>query len=810
MKARENFQSQIQHYLPIIYGSRWYILVTFVLVVASVGFYTYMQKNVYETKTTVRVLKGKKSLGNPFAVIPEFEGVGQDRDVGNELTILKSYTLARDAAEKLLDTAKTGVLPLDAFPIVRAQSEPSRFSRLLKSVGILSLLDWLGMSDESTLARTNPFASVDAVAQRVHETVKVEQETGLDVIDITAESTIPREAMLLANAVATAYYQRNLRSAREATTFAREFLENQQHQKKADLDDVEKRLQSYQQKEGIVSLDEESKALIERLSTSDAKLNEASIELQTAQKVQESYKRQLAEQEPNLAKNLSDAIADPYIKALQLQIADLQVQRDLATAQSSVTQTGRGEYFRDLFQKSMGEVNQKIQALQEKLKEKTDELLKSNLAASSPIETIRELAQKVIGQEIQISALEAKEKALSVVVRKYSAEFGKIPEKNIRFAQVERERRSDEKLYLMVQEKYQESLITEQSQFGNVEFVDPAREPTKPVRPTRFLNMVISIILGLGLGIGSAIALSYVNTTVRSPDDVEDRGFTVLSIVPPMELNGNHEPQGKLVTYTDPQSIAAESYHTLTTSILNSLDGEEQGKIIVVSSPGPSEGKSTTAANLAIDMADSRYKTILVESDLRRPTIHRLFNVKAKPGLTDYLLAKRMGSKSIQADKVDVTAIFRKTDIPNLGVIPAGSIPENPAELLRSHEMINFIEMFRKAFDIVIFDTPPLLTVTDAMILSRHSDGVLLVVTANASKMAGLERSRQILDQAGVNLLGVLINKFELRGSYGYHYYQYGYYHGANGAKEEVRRKLAVAKSEISPRKILKKLSAKS
>ncbi len=784
MSNRGSLQNQVQQYLPIFYRARWHIILSFVVVVASTGYYTFTQQNVYESKTSLRVLKGKKSIDNPLSVIPEFQGVGEDRAVGNELQVLKSYSIAEDVARRLLDTAKLDIVPTDALPIAKGRSEPGRLVRLLKSVGLLEVAASLGLYSEPAQG-VGPYASLDAVAARVRGAATIEQVRGLDVIIITAESSTPQEAMLLASALATAYYQRNLRSAREATTLAREFLENQMNRKKAQLDTVEKGLQDYQEKEGIVSLDEESRALIEQLSTFEAKLNEADIELQSSQKILESYRRQLAEQEPNLAKNISDAIADPYIRALQQQIAELEVQRDLAAAQRQVSQQGNEEYFQDLFKKGLGEVNQKIQAFQQKLKEKTDELMKSNLAVSSPIENIRELTQKIIARQIEMSALQAKASALSVIVKKYTDQFEKIPEKNIRFAQLERERRSNEKLYLMVQEKFQEALITEQSQYGNVEIIDPARVPSRPVRPNRMLNMILGIVVGLGLGIGIALVLDYSDTTIRSPDDVEEKGFSVLAFVPPFFRRGVHDPQETLVTYANPRSHGSEGYRTLRTTIQNFLDGQQLARAIVVSSPVPREGKSTTAANLAVAMAQSEYRTLLVESDLRRPAVHSIFNLKMEPGLTDYLLAR-----------VDLDAIIRETPIPGLSIIPCGPMVQNPAEMLTSRRMKDLIQELKKRYDIIIFDTPPMVTIADAMVVARQADGVVLVVTVNLSKVAGLERAKAILDQAHVKLFGVVVNKFNVKRSYGYYYryyYQYDYYYSEDGTKKRVKKKPTVA-----------------
>jgi tyrosine-protein kinase Etk/Wzc len=755
------------------------MVLCFIVVVMYQAFNTFSQDDIYQSSASIRALKSRKSTDNPLSVIPEFEGVGQDRTIGNELHILKSHSLAEDVARRLIDTVRSGVVAPEALPIVKGQIEPGRKGKLLRSLGLTEIAKSLGLYSEPPMSE-RPYASVDAVAGRVLGTAIIQQVRGIDVITIAAESTSPEEAMLVANTIAIAYYYRNLRSAREATTLAREFLENQLHEKKAELDTSENELRRYQQKEGIVALDDESRSVIEQLSTFEAELNGTNIALASSEKVLESYKRQLAEQEPNLAKNISDAIADPYIKTLQTQIAELQIQRDLATAQRAVSQEGKEEYFQDLFAKSLGEVNQKIKTLQDKLKQKTDELIKSNLAVSSPIESIRELTQKVIAQQIEISALQAKSSAISQIVKKYSDRFGKIPEKNIRFAQFERERKSNEKLYLMVQEKYQEALITEQSQYGNVELIDPARLPGGPVRPNRMTNMLVGILAGLGLGIGIALLMSFMDTTIRSPDDIEQNGFTALGFVPPFFTHGDHEPGESLVAL-NPRSSGSEGYRMLRTSIQNFLNGQEQGKILVISSPVPREGKSTTTANLAVSLARAEYRTLLIDSDLRRPSLHKIFSAKLEPGLADYL-----------AGKVDLDTIIRETSVGNLRFISCGSIPEDPSELLTSHKMKDLIGTLKKRFDIIVLDTTPLVTIADAQIVAKQSDGVVLVVSAGMSKMAGLEKARAILDQLGVRLFGVLLNKFDLKHSYGHYYryyYQYDYYYSEDGTGKKVKRK---------------------
>jgi tyrosine-protein kinase Etk/Wzc len=339
----------------------------------------------------------------------------------------------------------------------------------------------------------------------------------------------------------------------------------------------------------------------------------------------------------------------------------------------------------------------------------------------------------------------------------------------------------------LIEEKYQEAMIAEQSQFGYVQIIDYATPGVKPVSPKVHLNLILSIIIGLGLGVGIVFIKEYFDRTVKTPEQLEKRGFTVLSAIPVIEVEAKvdgkqlKKDEGRniaahLISQLSPKSPVAEAYRVMRTGIqFAKLD--KKIKSIVVASSAPKEGKSTTASNLAITMATAGLKTVLLDTDLRRPVLHRVFNVPREPGLTDYLF-----------DRADVQEIFKQTEVENLYLVPCGVVPPNPAELLGSEKMKEFVEYLKQNYDFIVFDTPPLAAVTDALILASQVDSVLLVASAGKTEIDVLEKAREMVQRVGGNVIGVLLNNFDASATYGtyyryYRYYRYYDYYGADRDK---------------------------
>lgn len=748
--------------IQVLYRGKWLIILIFILVVLATAIFTFMQDPIYESTAVILIEKGKKGLG--LAQAFDITGFSEQRNIKNEIEILKSRSLAEAVAKKLIE---------------RVYVEPEK-----KSDTILVILP----SRKELKEGIKPFAKIETIIERFEKNVKIESPRDADIIKITARSKNPKEAALIANTFADAYYERNLMMSRNESRSVRKFLEEQLADKRKQLDQAENQLESYMKSAGVVALDEESKKLIEQLSNLESARGEAIVDISAAKKKLDSYLEQIKQIEPEFVKVATEAL-DPYIKYLQEEIAKLEVTRDQIIAQNPKVGS------QEVLNKSLREIDEQLASLRKKLQEKIAEFLKIGFASSGspgtqtydPTGFVKELKQKILLTEIELSAYEARKKEIEKLIEQLNRKFETIPAKLIDYARLERARMSAEKLYLLIEEKYQEAMIAEQSQFGYVQIIDYATPGVRPVSPKVHLNLILSIIIGLGLGVGIVFVKEYFDRSVKTPEQLEKRGFTVLSAIPVIEIEAKldgkqlKKDEGRniaahLITHLSPKSPVAEAYRVMRTGIqFAKLD--KKIKSIVVASGAPKEGKSTTASNLAITMATAGLKTVLVDTDLRRPVLHRVFNVPREPGLTDYLF-----------DRADVQEIFKQTEVENLYLVPCGVVPPNPAELLGSEKMKEFVEYLKLNYDFVVFDTPPLVAVTDALILASQVDSVLLVASAGKTEIDVLEKAREMVQRVGGNVIGVLLNNFDASATYGtyyryYRYYRYYDYYGADRDK---------------------------
>lgn len=296
----------------------------------------------------------------------------------------------------------------------------------------------------------------------------------------------------------------------------------------------------------------------------------------------------------------------------------------------------------------------------------------------------------------------------------------------------------------------------------DIVLVTPAQVPAGPIRPRVLYNTLLAIIVGAMLGLGVAFLIEYFDDTVKNPEDVRQvTGLTTLGGV--VKLEGDDRSQ-QLVTQAAPKSPGAEAYRVLRTNLQFSALDKPLATLLVTSS-GPGEGKSTTVANLAVSMAQADKRIILVDADMRRPVAHKIFKLANNVGLSTALLDKGH----------DPGLYLQATEVPNLRVMTTGPIPPNPAEMLNSTRMQEMIEALKGEADVVLFDTPPVLAVADALILAGQVDGTLLVVGVGETRGDMLAQAMQRLESVGILPLGAVLNKLTERKS-GYYYYYYSHY----------------------------------
>jgi capsular exopolysaccharide synthesis family protein len=301
-------------------------------------------------------------------------------------------------------------------------------------------------------------------------------------------------------------------------------------------------------------------------------------------------------------------------------------------------------------------------------------------------------------------------------------------------------------------------------QSNRLTLIEPARVPLNSFRPQVTNNTLLAVVVGVMLGLGIAFAIEYLDDTVKTPDQIaNDTGLSTLAAIADIKAPTNAE---RLVAHYTPRAPVTEAYRVMRTNL--SFSAIDQGlRTMLITSASPSEGKSTTAANLAVVMAQSGKRVILVDADLRRPSQHKVFEMANNQGLTTALLDSEL----------PLTAHLQQTIAPGLRLLTSGPLPPNPAELLNSHRMSVVIEELKKESDVVIFDMPPALSVADAAILARQVDGCALVLEVGKTRRDAFLQAVETLNKAGAQIYGVVMNRLR-RGRLGYYdyYYYYRYY----------------------------------
>jgi non-specific protein-tyrosine kinase len=305
--------------------------------------------------------------------------------------------------------------------------------------------------------------------------------------------------------------------------------------------------------------------------------------------------------------------------------------------------------------------------------------------------------------------------------------------------------------------------------------IEEAPLPAVPVGSGWQLQVLLAAAIGLALGVGAAFLLEYLDDTLKTPEEVAKvTGLTTVGTI--VRISGN-SPSERLVTVRHPKSPISEAYRAMRTNLqFSSLDRSVRS--LVVTSPNPMEGKSTTIANLGVVMAQAGKSVVLVDSDLRRPMLHKIFQISNKGGLTSVLL---------EEDPV-VDGHLQQTGIENLRILTSGPLPPNPSELLGSQKMQRLIEVLTDRADVVIFDTPPALPVTDAAVLATQTDGVLVVTDAGKTRRASVKQAVDNLRKVGGHLLGIVVNRLATRRTDGGYYYQYYYSGDGKGRRRRGNR----------------------
>jgi polysaccharide biosynthesis transport protein len=567
------------------------------------------------------------------------------------------------------------------------------------------------------------------------------------IIEVYYRSADPQTAASVVNTLMQTYMESNVKSHFEMTMQASDWLEKQLVDLQMKVETSQEKLVRYQRDHEILGIDEKQ-------NITTAKLDELNKELTAAESERmdkESFYRLVESGDPDAIASSAGGLdagagsqsASALMETLRAKQADLRIQvADLNT--------------------QFGPSYPKLTQLNNQLKQ-----IDSEIQAE-----MKKIASKVRGQ--YMTALQ-RENMLHDALERQKQEANKLNESAIQFNLLKRDAEAYRQLYDGLLQKMKEASVSAGLKSNNFRIVDKARVPSGPVEPNVPRNLGFALILGLMSGVGLAFLLEGLDNTVRTTEQARMiSGLAALGMIPMGSKSSREGPDGKrlvlassneaveLITQVRPQSQMAESYRALRTSLLLSNLGAPP-KVIMVTSALPQEGKSTTSINCAIVLAQKGVRVLLIDADLRRPSIHKTLGMAPRSGLSNVLT----GSTTLQQ------AITRSPILPNLHILPAGTPPPNPAELLASSNMRDVLAQLREQYDHIVVDTPPTLSVTDAVVLSPRADAVVLVIRSAQTTKQALRRSRDVLVSVNAKVCGVLLNAVDLSSPDYYYYYEY-------------------------------------
>jgi capsular exopolysaccharide synthesis family protein len=621
-----------------------------------------------------------------------------------------------------------------------------------------------GFLDNSPPGRTSAPRTVshEDAALVLRSRVRVEPVKDSRLANILYEDADPPRAQRIVNTLADAYVEQNMDLALDSTTDALDWLRAQLANLKKDLESNELALHEYKINKNILSVafDDQSNMLREQMR----QVNEALTSVRTKREA-------LTARRNELKQVLDDPKNLPATELLQSQLLQQLRQRYEEALKDRDALIGEGK----------GSAHPDVAAASAKANSLKQALLAEVHNIHGAVE--REV-NAVSGEEAGLSRLfeAAKKQALDLNLLE------------IEYNRLKRSKENTEKLYQLVLERTKESDLTRMMRVNNIRTVDHALLPRGPIRPRVGFNIMLGLMTGLLLGVFAGISRAMLDRTVKTPDDIEhELGLTCLGLLPQIGSGGHYARNGKrpkrridpsgppeISVHTDPSSGLAEAARALRTNLMFSSP-DKPYRTILVTSAAPAEGKTTVACCIAIAMAQAGQKVLLVDCDLRRPRMHRIFHKPSDIGLTTALFAP---------DELDSAAT--PTEIPNLSVLPAGPIPPNPAELLHSEAFTSLLKELGRRYDRIILDSPPIVAVTDATVLSTLVDGVLLVVRGFSTSIDVVRFGAKTISEVSAKLTGVILNAINLdHQEYKYYYYYYrrsGYYgadvKSTNGAGE--------------------------
>ena len=731
------------------------------------GLYTTFSKEPqYRAVASVMIKQkpGAQSLQN-------FSSSDNNSIINDKILLIKSRALLTGVVKDFWNSTRRNNMFL--FDTRKFYPKGQSVRTMVKELFTLGLYD----AEEANKSKVLEGKYTDEVgeiyAKRIQDQLSANRQGGTNMIKISYVSKNADEARRILNRVVRKFAIKDKEWTNKYAINSISFLDSLVNLQEKKIELSEDKKMKFLLENNLYSMEAQSGIIISQINDIEMEILAIETELSIQQKKIDLLRSKFS--------NLEEKLTNQLMENINLHLTSLRA--ELGRIESMIT-LNSGTYGDD--HGSVIELYEKRNIIQAEINKKVALLIERGIVNGDPLVVREQQISEILNLENGMIGLklerEQKEKMLNIFKEKLNS----IPETDMA---LERINRQDE----ILKEHYQQLMGTLEMtkmnnviEKGDVQIVDLAKIPSKPFSPNHNRDILTFCFFGLGIALVIVFVLEFVDNTVKTIDEIEKYDKNVIGVIPAIgkvntqgffhrilqnktftSLGGERGIKRKIITRDNPKSPISESYRGLRTNIL--FANTKEMKSILISSAGPGEGKTTTVANLAITFANLGKNTLLVDTDLRRPVIHSVFNVKREPGVTNYL----SGQTS------DYQSLVKKSEIENLSLMTSGLIPPNPSEMLGSDKMSKLINLLEAEWDMVLFDSPPLVAVTDATMISKEIDSIILVIKAGQTDKKAFHHTMANLKNIEAPLDGIVMNAVTSKSNYGsyYYYYYHQYYH---------------------------------
>ena len=775
---------QLLDYWKAVRKRLWLVVGIAVLITTLTAIYMARKPNIYSASAKIQV-----DLEQPN---PELITSDRQRPIANpdpsyfntQLQLLDSETLLRQVVkEHSLDSNKEFAATVsDGDGMLRS---------MLRTIGLASDTKKDTNSTEEFLASANSsLISSDEIAEAVRlapyveavrrnmsvEPVRESRATVKDtrLIEVSFRHTNPQLAAFVVNSIGETFVTQNQNKRSGTSRKTSDFLQKRIADLQSEIRSDELMLVELKKSEGILKTDGEQTIVIDRL----AGLNKQLLEAENRRKTAEAQYFAIKDS-PESIRALAEAESARFITERENNIRTLRNDTLKKIADFKAQRARLLEEYKESAPEII-EIDRQISSLEQSLNSAVEE-------NNAEVKTLRDRTAKVLIDNLRTKYLQERDQE-NKIKSAFDEQYNEAQIQNtgaVKLRLLEQNIETNRGFLDELRKQQSSNDVASQGSDNNISVAGFAIPPDRPISPSRLTTVAAALFLSTLFGIGLALFLEYLDDTIRTTEEIETylqlpalAAIPTIDSIPKRRLllvgASNEEPEdpndSELLIYADSRSSLAEAYRQLRTSILLSTAGHAPKSLLITSSL-PSEGKTTTATNTAISLAQTGAKVLIIDADMRRPRLHSVFNIENGDGLSTIL--------STELSEAEILNVIKQDERTKLYMLTSGPIPPNPAELIGSEQMANLLKLLQGHFTHLVVDSPPVTSFTDGVLIASMVDGVILVVHSGKSSRQVVRRAKQLLQDVGAKIFGVVLNNVNLRSQDNYYYYQ-SYYHRNN------------------------------